>query len=76
MFLPSRATYRHRAPGLPPVTHQLQLNSGVVNSEGERADMRLVDSMDNQTPYDLVIVNHMRLYVNFPLANAVYDSRE
>ncbi len=35
---------------------QLQRDSGIVNTKGERADMRVTDTLDEQTPYDLVIV--------------------
>ncbi len=35
---------------------QLQHDSGIVNSKGERAEVRLANSLDEETPYDLVIV--------------------
>ncbi len=35
---------------------QLQRDGGIVNNKGERASVRVVDTLDEQTPYDLVIV--------------------
>ena len=35
---------------------QLQRDSGIVNSKGERAEMRVLLGLDEHTPYDLVIV--------------------
>ena len=35
---------------------QLQRDSGIVNVKGERADVRVADTLDEDTPYDLVIV--------------------
>jgi 2-dehydropantoate 2-reductase len=35
---------------------QLQREGGIVNTKKERAAMRVVDSLDEQIPYDLVIV--------------------
>jgi|GEM_PF-646467 len=35
---------------------QLQRDGGVVNVRGERAELRISDSLDEETPYDLVIV--------------------
>lgn len=35
---------------------QLQRDSGIVNIKGERADVRVVDTLDERTPYDLVII--------------------
>ena len=35
---------------------QLQRDGGIVNVKGERANVRVVDRLDEQTPYDLVIV--------------------
>jgi 2-dehydropantoate 2-reductase len=35
---------------------QLQRDRGIVNTLGERAEVRVADSLDEQTPYDLVIV--------------------
>ncbi len=35
---------------------QLQRDNGVVNIDGERAEVRVTDTLDEQTPYDLVIV--------------------
>lgn len=35
---------------------QLERDGGVVNIKGERAEMRVTDALDEQTPYDLVIV--------------------
>ena len=34
----------------------LNRDQGIVNSNGQRADMRVTDALDEQTPYDLVIV--------------------
>ena len=35
---------------------QLQRDGGIVDIRGERADMRVIDTLDEHTPYDLVIV--------------------
>ena len=35
---------------------QLQRDDGIVNVAGERAEVRIADTLDEQTPYDLVIV--------------------
>lgn len=35
---------------------QLQRDNGIVNTKGERADVRVTDMLDEQIPYDLVIV--------------------
>jgi len=35
---------------------QLQSDRGIVNTEGERADVRVADTLDAQIEYDLVIV--------------------
>ena len=35
---------------------QLQREGAIVNTEGERADVTLADTLDEHTPYDLVIV--------------------
>ncbi len=35
---------------------QLQRDSGIVNTKGERADVHVVETLDEQMPYDLVIV--------------------
>ena len=35
---------------------QLQRDNGIVNVKGERAEVRVTDALDEQTPYDLVIV--------------------
>ncbi len=35
---------------------QLQRDNGIVSSKGERAEMRVTDTLDEHTPYDLVIV--------------------
>jgi 2-dehydropantoate 2-reductase len=43
---------------------QLQRESGIVNTDGERAEMRVTDSLDEQTPYDLVIVTLLAHQVN------------
>lgn len=34
----------------------LQRDSGIVNTKGERADVRVMDALDEHSPYDLVIV--------------------
>lgn len=35
---------------------QLQRNNGIVNTKGERADVLVTDMLDEQIPYDLIIV--------------------
>jgi 2-dehydropantoate 2-reductase len=35
---------------------QLQRDNGIVNIKGERANVQVTDTLDEQTPYDLVIV--------------------
>lgn len=35
---------------------QLRRDNGIVNIKGERASVRIADTLDEQTPYDLVIV--------------------
>lgn len=35
---------------------QLQRDNGILNVKGERASVRVTDTLDRQTPYDLVIV--------------------
>ena len=35
---------------------QLRRDGGIVNIEGERATVRVADALDEQTPYDLIIV--------------------
>lgn len=35
---------------------QLQRDKGIVNSDGERAEVQVTDTLDAQTPYDLIIV--------------------
>ena len=35
---------------------QLQRDGGIVNVAGERAELRVLDALDEQTPYDLLIV--------------------
>jgi 2-dehydropantoate 2-reductase len=35
---------------------QLKRDKGIVNIKGERAEVRVTDALDEQTPYDLVIV--------------------
>ena len=35
---------------------QLQRDNGVVNVKGERANVRVLDALDEQVPYDLVLV--------------------
>jgi 2-dehydropantoate 2-reductase len=38
-----------------PRFQQLHRDQGIVNSLGERADVRITDTLDEQVPYDLVI---------------------
>ena len=35
---------------------QLRRDEGIIDSKGERVSVRVIDSLDEQTPYDLVIV--------------------
>ena len=35
---------------------QLQRDGGIINVKGERASVRVIDALDEETPYDLVIV--------------------
>ena len=42
-------------PGSPRL-QQLRRDDGIVDVKGERASVRIVDALDEQTPYDLVIV--------------------
>ena len=35
---------------------QIQRDNGIINTKGERVEVRLVDSLDEQSQYDLVIV--------------------
>ena len=42
---------------------QLQRDGGIVNVQGERAKVRVVDTLDEQTPYDLVIVTLLAFQV-------------
>ncbi len=35
---------------------QLQRDNGIINIKGERVDVRVTDTLDEQIPYDLVIV--------------------
>ena len=35
---------------------QLQLDNGIVTTKGERSNVRIADTLDERTPYDLVIV--------------------
>ncbi len=35
---------------------QLRREQGIVNTKGERADVRVADTLDEETPYDLVVV--------------------
>jgi 2-dehydropantoate 2-reductase len=39
-----------------PRFQQLQRDQGIVNTLGERAEMRVTDTLDEKVPYDLVIV--------------------
>lgn len=42
-------------PGSPRLA-QLRRDGGIVNSSGERADVEVAETVDEQTPYDLIIV--------------------
>ena len=42
---------------------QLQRDDGIVNVKGERASVRVTDTLDEQTPYDLVIVTLLAFQV-------------
>ena len=46
-------TGQHRCPVR---LQQLQRDSGIVNVRGERASVQVTDTLDEQIPYDLVIV--------------------
>lgn len=35
---------------------QLQRDKGIVNSDSERAEVQVTDTLDEQTPYDLIVV--------------------
>jgi 2-dehydropantoate 2-reductase len=50
-------------PGSPRL-QQLQRDNGIVNIKGERASVRITDTLDEQTPYDLVIVTLYDYQVN------------
>jgi 2-dehydropantoate 2-reductase len=43
---------------------QLQRDNGIVNVRGERASVRVTDTLDEQTPYDLVIVTLLAYQVD------------
>jgi 2-dehydropantoate 2-reductase len=43
---------------------QLQRDNGIVNVKGERASVRVTDTLDEQTPYDLVIVTLLAYQVD------------
>jgi 2-dehydropantoate 2-reductase len=43
---------------------QLQRDTGIVNIKGERASVRVTDTLDEQTPYDLVIVTLLAYQVD------------
>ena len=43
---------------------QLQRDGGIVNVQGERAEVRVTDGLDEQTPYDLVIVTVLACQVD------------
>ena len=42
---------------------QLQRDDGIVNVQGERASVRVTDTLDERTPYDLVIVTLLAHHV-------------
>lgn len=43
---------------------QLQRDNGIVNVKGERASVRVTDTLDEQTPWDLVIVTLLAYQVD------------
>jgi 2-dehydropantoate 2-reductase len=43
---------------------QLQRDNGIVNVKGERASVRVTDTLDEQTPCDLVIVTLLAYQVD------------
>ena len=47
-----------------PRLRQLQRYGGIVAVDGERADVRVLDRLDEETPYDLVIVTVLDHHVN------------
>ena len=50
-------------PGSPRL-QQLQRDNGIVNIKGERASVTVTDTLDEQTPYDLVIVTLLAFQVD------------
>ena len=48
---------------------QLNRDKGIVNIDGERADVRVTDTLDEQTPYDLVIVTLLAHQVDSVLSS-------
>ena len=42
---------------------QLQRDGGIVNVRGERTEVRIADTLDEQTPYDLVVVTLLAFQV-------------
>lgn len=47
---------------------QLQRDGGIVDIKGERASVRVTDALDEQTPYDLVIVTLLAYQVDAVLS--------
>ena len=50
-------------PGSPRL-RQLQRDDGIVDVKGERANVRIEDALDEQTPYDLIIVTLLGFQVD------------
>ena len=50
-------------PGSPRL-RQLQRDEGIVTTKGERANVRILEALDEQTPYDLVIVTLLAFQVD------------
>ena len=50
-------------PGSPRL-QQLQRDDGIVTTKGERAGVRISDTLDEQTPYDLIIVTLLAFQVD------------
>jgi 2-dehydropantoate 2-reductase len=46
---------------------QLQRDNAIVNTKGERASVRITDTLDEQTPFDLVIVTLLAYQVDVVL---------
>ena len=48
---------------------QLQRDSGIIDVKGERASVRVIDALDEETPYDLLIVTLLDHQTNAILPN-------